>query len=601
MSRAYLFLAVALLAGIPLHGREHLLVFDVVGGARPAPRGLAQPGSDLVSRVGPVSAVSVLHAADRSAPASAPAVTAGEVSNTRPLDAAAPQITTVQNNYSWVSPGAINYGIAPGSIFAIVGSGMATPGVPAVLQDSSEPQGLPATLNGASVAVTVAGVTVHPVLYYATATQIAAVLPSTTPLGQGTVTVTYSGVPSAPAAIDVVQSAPGLASIRGDGAGAALATDANYHFLTPTASGASGQIVTLWGSGLGADNLTSDTNYASPHQITNIPFAAYLGGLPAKVVWAGRSGYPGLDQINLQLPVPDYTSFNPVPSGCAVPLTLVGGAASIGSNTVALPITMAGGACMHPSSVIDSGAAETLGGNATVHVGYMSVSQDGAQVFAGGSFSGMPGAALTAYAGTGPTAGGNCIAVPPEDAYAVTGLYAGSVVNASAAALGGSQALLYDGAGDYGGPMPSSWVPAPGDTFTFAGLGGFQVDIGVFNAAVQFPETLEWTNQDSLGVISREQGVRLTWTGGDADGVVAIRGTSFAAAGAPIAQGSFLCSAPARLGQFTVPPSVLQTLPAGAGTLTLENQSAPQTMSAAGLDAGYVFAGARLTANAAFH
>jgi hypothetical protein len=43
---------------------------------------------------------------------------------------AAPQITLVQNNYSWILPNAPNYGIAPGTLFAIIGSAMATPGSP---------------------------------------------------------------------------------------------------------------------------------------------------------------------------------------------------------------------------------------------------------------------------------------------------------------------------------------------------------------------------------------------------------------------------------------------------------------------------------------
>jgi len=155
-----------------------------------------------------------------------------------------PAITAVMNNYSYVLPGAQNYGIAPGSIFVIFGSGLATPGAPAVLQDSTN--GLPFTLNGASVAVTVSGETVHPALYYATPAQIAAVLPSTTPVGTGTVTVTYNGIASGPASIQVVLSALGLATMSGDGTGQAMATDANYNLITPTNSAASGQIITLW-------------------------------------------------------------------------------------------------------------------------------------------------------------------------------------------------------------------------------------------------------------------------------------------------------------------------------------------------------------------
>jgi hypothetical protein len=62
-----------------------------------------------------------------------------------------------------------------------------------------------------------------------------------------------------------------------------------------------------------------------------------------------------------------------------------------------------------------------------------------------------------------------------------------------------------------------------------------------------------------------------------------------------------MCSVPASAGQFTVPPSVLQALPAGAGTLTVENQSAAQTIPATGLDIGHAFGGAMFTINAAYN
>ncbi|HEY1220822.1 MAG TPA: hypothetical protein VGF03_17905 [Bryobacteraceae bacterium] len=46
---------------------------------------------------------------------------------------------------------------------------------------------------------------------------------------------------------------------------------------------------------------------------------------------------------------------------------------------------------------------------------------------------------------------------------------------------------------------------------------------------------------------------------------------------------------------------MLQTLPAGAGTLTVENQSAPQPLSVSDLDIGFAFAGAVFTINAAYN
>jgi hypothetical protein len=64
-----------------------------------------------------------------------------------------PVITGVLNNYSYIVPGLPNYGIAPGTIFVIFGTGLST-AAPPVLQSSAAP-GLPNILNQTSVSVTV--------------------------------------------------------------------------------------------------------------------------------------------------------------------------------------------------------------------------------------------------------------------------------------------------------------------------------------------------------------------------------------------------------------------------------------------------------------
>jgi len=119
-----------------------------------------------------------------------------------------PTITAIQNNSSRIPSGYPNYGIAPSSLFVVLGSGLADAS-PLVLE-STAPPGLPLTLHGASITVVVGGVTTHPALYYASPTQISAVLPAATPVGTGTLTVTYNGAVSAAASILVVPSAVGI-------------------------------------------------------------------------------------------------------------------------------------------------------------------------------------------------------------------------------------------------------------------------------------------------------------------------------------------------------------------------------------------------------
>ena len=83
--------------------------------------------------------------------------------------------------YSYIMLGLPNYGMAPGSLFLIKETGLADPNTPA-LQSSGAP-GIPTSLSGASISVTVNGVPVHPGMYYAIPTRIADVLPSSTPAG----------------------------------------------------------------------------------------------------------------------------------------------------------------------------------------------------------------------------------------------------------------------------------------------------------------------------------------------------------------------------------------------------------------------------------
>jgi hypothetical protein len=125
---------------------------------------------------------------------------------------AAPAITAVENNYSYLIPGQPNYGIAPGSLFIVKGTGLAAAGTVPQLWDVSKtplPLSSPGA-NGTSITVVVGGTTVQPGIYYISETQVAAVLPSNTPVGTGTITVTYNNQTSAAASILVVTSAMGF-------------------------------------------------------------------------------------------------------------------------------------------------------------------------------------------------------------------------------------------------------------------------------------------------------------------------------------------------------------------------------------------------------
>src|SRR3990172_10846387 len=96
----------------------------------------------------------------------------------------------IRNGASYALSGMPNAGIAQGSIFVIFGSNL---GPASLVQVSSFPLPTFEGLAGTSVKVSVGGTTVDAIMLYTVATQVAAVLPSSTPLGTGTVTVTYNG------------------------------------------------------------------------------------------------------------------------------------------------------------------------------------------------------------------------------------------------------------------------------------------------------------------------------------------------------------------------------------------------------------------------
>jgi uncharacterized protein (TIGR03437 family) len=149
---------------------------------------------------------------------------------------AQPVINAVTNNFGGPLPGLPGYGIAPASLFVIYGSGMCD-NVPLVEQTSAPPAGLPKTLNGLEIFVNVNGVVTIPAIYYAIPTQVAAVLPSTTPVGTGTITVKYKDQTGV-APITVTKSAFGILTANGEGSGLVKAYDLNYKEITPTASAA---------------------------------------------------------------------------------------------------------------------------------------------------------------------------------------------------------------------------------------------------------------------------------------------------------------------------------------------------------------------------
>ena len=528
-------------------------------------------------------------------------ITTGGSGGTTPT----PTVTALQNNYSYILPGLPNYGIAPGSLFIIKGTNLSSQPLSS-LQSSAAP-GLPLTLNGTSVSVTVGGTTVQPPIYYTSPTQLGVVLPSSTPVGTGTITVTNSGQPSLTAPIQVVTSALGLDTLYGSGTGEGVVTDANGVVLTATNSASPGQTVILWGSGVGADTANTDRVYPEQQDnLTGIPLQVYIGGISATILYRGRSQYPGVDQVNVTIPTN-------VATGCDVSVVAVSG--NVVSNSITLPINAGGGACTDPNLGIGGTTASTLSGKTTVNYGFVGViestepgigssSAPTTTSTAGGIFQSVSGVQFASTANSGYASIGSCIVTAATTSSStgtiptITGLDAGTVTVTGPA---GTETLntISGYLGIYEATLPSGFIPPAGGSYTFNGTGGQTV--GAFNTSVNFTNPLTWTNSASLGTVTRSQGATVTWSAGASGTYVEISGDSTATIAGQTVSVSFVCNAPVSAGQFTVPPSVLLALPSGTGSLSVENSTNPQTFTATGLDLGYVTAAVVVGINATYN
>src|SRR5437016_5360596 len=144
-----------------------------------------------------------------------------------PADAQAQPVIAslgIRNGASYASPGLPNSGIAQGSIFIVFGQNL---GPAAIAQVSRFPLPTSQGLAGTSIKIAVGGTTVDAIMLYTLATQVAAVLPSNTPIGTGTLTVTYNGQTSAPAPITVIKSSFGIFMLNQAGNGAAVLQNVN--------------------------------------------------------------------------------------------------------------------------------------------------------------------------------------------------------------------------------------------------------------------------------------------------------------------------------------------------------------------------------------
>ncbi|MBC8035865.1 MAG: hypothetical protein H7X89_01415, partial [Rhizobiales bacterium] len=245
----------------------------------------------------------------------------------------------VLNAASYARPGLPNYGVGQGSLFVVFGQRL---GPASLAQVGAFP--LTASVGGTSIKVTVAGTTVDALMIYSLAGQVAAVMPSNTPVGTGTLTVTYNGQTSATAAVRVVRSAFGTFSVNQAGSGPGIVQNVNSESDRPvnalTKSARPGQVMILWGTGLGP--VTG--NEAGGPVVGDLGgnVEVYVGGKLANVTYKGRSGCcAGIDQIVFTVPA-DV-------DGCYVPVVVKTG--DLVSNFTTMSVARSGNACSDPNGI----------------------------------------------------------------------------------------------------------------------------------------------------------------------------------------------------------------------------------------------------------
>lgn len=523
--------------------------------------------------------------------------------------AAGPTIASpgVYNSASYVLSNFPNGGIAEGSIFVVFGSGL---GPAAIVYNSSLPY--QTSLGGTSVTVTVNGTNMQCLMFYTSAGQVAAILPSGTPVGTGTITVTYSGSISNAMPIKVVKNALGLFTRNQQGSGPAVVQDSNSNYNSYINTFQPGETVTFWGTGLGPIS-TSDGNAPPSGNLPGTTVTADIGGQNAVVQYAGRSGFAGEDQLNVTIPSGV--------SGCFVPVYFT--VNGVTSNFVTIAVSSSGTICSDPNLFTTSDlqnitnyqairGGEIILEQYSLNIGGIPITLAPEESEAGkGTFGSFDANTLLSSAG----------GLSPEiaisqgctvyqfgtgesfvDPVLPQGLDAGPAINVTGP--GGTKQIVRTSTGNYLtqfvtptiGGSPTDFL-VPGNYTLDNGTGG--TDVGPFKVNITIPPVVTWSNRSAVTTVQRNQPLTITWTGGAANGNVYIVGfsplTSNASTNSFSGAGEFVCMAPASAGTFTIPAAVLSALPTsailsgpgysiGAGFIIINSNGGSTQITVPGLD-----------------
>ncbi len=509
----------------------------------------------------------------------------------------------VVNSASYMAPGLPGAAIAQGSTFSIFGEYLGPATSPTL---TSYP--LQTNLGGVTVTISQGSTSVSAIPVYVSPGFISAILPSNAPLGTASVIVEYNNSGNSnPAPVQIVSSNFGIFAQNSGGTGPGAVQNVLSATSQPTTTfnqpAKPGSTITVWGTGLGP---ISASDAGSP-PIGNLPIKTevFIGGISATVLYNGRTPCcAGIDQIEVTVP-------QNAPTGCYVPLYVRTLGTNV-SNFVSIAITQDGSPCSEPANALTTAllqggkTARLIAARIAVHhdvgtattndtttdaLGFYAAQETSSSANSDPSISLPPAGTCAAYTFEGDFTQ-NTGFPPGFPASTPTG----KALNAGAVTISGSTgqaAAGTSGLAVIGGAIPtisgttSTLILNPG-AFNVSGAGGS--DVASFQATLNIPQPLTWSNRDTLQTVTRSQGFTVNWSGAAAGNTVFVAG-----AGEDMpdnASSMFICTAHPGDTSLTVPADVLANI-LPARTLLLQSRGAlyvgqwplasPPTFSASGI------------------
>jgi uncharacterized protein (TIGR03437 family) len=178
----------------------------------------------------------------------------------------------IVNAASYANPVLPNAGIAQGSIFTMFGTGLGPSSSPSLAFPLST------NLGGVTISVYQGDAPVSAIPIFVSPGQVNAIMPSTAPIGQDTVVLSYQGTAIASATVQVVAASFGIFSVNSSGSGQGIVTTSSDSVIGYNSSAHPGDTLIIWGTGLGAIS-GSDANSPPVGNVGSSAPPVYVGGV----------------------------------------------------------------------------------------------------------------------------------------------------------------------------------------------------------------------------------------------------------------------------------------------------------------------------------